>query len=125
MNARALRAVVVIVIGAITAGCSSAPADLARRSPGDAERGRALILQNGCVSCHAIPGVPSVEGDLNAPDLHGFAERNFIAGQIPNRTEELIQWLLNPQAIAPGTLMPDVGLTRSEAEDIAAYLYQH
>jgi cytochrome c len=31
--------------------------------------------------------------------------------------------LRNPQSIEPGTIMPDLGLSESEARDIAAYLY--
>jgi cytochrome c len=112
-----------IFLGAL-AGCASDD----RRSdelPGDPERGRAAITEYGCASCHSIPGVPSVGDDSVAPDLQGFADRHFIAGQIPNRTEELIEWLMNPQAIEPGTLMPDLGVTQEDAEDIAAYLSQH
>jgi cytochrome c1 len=35
----------------------------------------------------------------------------------------LILWLQNPQAVEPGTVMPNLGLTEIEARDIAAYLY--
>jgi cytochrome c len=89
---------------------------------GDAERGAVAVEQYGCTSCHAVPGVPSVENGIG-PSLDGFAERRYIAGQLPNRPEELIRWLLDPQAIEPGTAMPDTGLSEEEARDIAAYLY--
>jgi cytochrome c2 len=117
--------IVTAIVGLIVVGCAAPEHDESRQSPGNAERGRALIVEQGCASCHSIPDVPSVGDDSVAPDLHGFADRDVIAGQIPNRTEELIAWLMNPQEIEPGTLMPDLGLTQEEAEDIAAYLYQH
>lgn len=90
---------------------------------GDAERGHELVMQYGCTSCHSIPNVPSVGDESVAPALDNLADRDFLAGQIPNRTEELIAWLQNPQLIAPGTLMPDMGVTEDDAEDIAAFLY--
>lgn len=90
---------------------------------GSPERGRVAVLQYGCASCHAMPDVPSVDNDLIAPDLRGFDDRHYIAGQIPNRPEELVRWLRNPQAIAPGTVMPNMGVTEQDARDIAAYLY--
>ncbi|MDX2377258.1 c-type cytochrome [Microbacterium sp. LRZ72] len=90
---------------------------------GDPEQGRTLVVQYGCTSCHSIPNVPSVDDESVAPALDDLADRDFLAGQIPNRTEELIAWLQNPQLVDPGTLMPDMGVTRGDAEDIAAFLY--
>lgn len=88
---------------------------------GNAERGRQAILQYGCASCHAIPDINDSGGV--GPDLNGFDERAYIAGQIPNRPEELIRWLRNPQDIAPGTVMPNMDVTEQDARDIAAFLY--
>lgn len=90
---------------------------------GDPSRGQSLVRQYGCVSCHAVPGVPSVEDDRLAPDLEGFEDRYYIAGQLPNRPEELIRWLQDPPGITPGTVMPDMGVSEQDARDIAAYLY--
>jgi len=46
---------------------------------GDADRGKALILQFDCGSCHTIPGVRGARG-LVGPPLLWFARRTFIAG---------------------------------------------
>jgi cytochrome c1 len=35
----------------------------------------------------------------------------------------MVIWLQHPQVIDPLTAMPDVGVTPSDAQDIAAYLY--
>lgn len=89
---------------------------------GDPERGRDLVVEYGCVSCHAIPGVPGVADGVGS-DLDDFAAQRYINGQVPNRPEELIRWIRDPQAIAPGVLMPDLGVTEQDARDIAAFLY--
>jgi cytochrome c len=34
-----------------------------------------------------------------------------------------VQFLQNPQAVQPGSLMPQLGVTRTEARHIAAFLY--
>ncbi len=57
------------------------------------------------------------------PSLGGMARRGFIAGQLPNRTDVLVAFMLDPPALVPRTGMPSTGLTREEALHIAAYLY--
>lgn len=91
---------------------------------GDAGRGRALIVsgQYGCAACHAISGVRNARG-IVGPRLDGFARRSFIAGVAPNRPGQLVAFLQDPPAIAPGTAMPMLGLTETEARDVAAFLY--
>lgn len=90
---------------------------------GDPHRGQDAMVRYGCTSCHAVPGIPSVANDRIAPNLEGFDDRYYIAGQIPNRPEELIRWLQNPPAVTPGTVMPNLGVTEQDAKDLAAYLY--
>lgn len=89
---------------------------------GNAERGAEILRVAACKSCHTIPGIKGAHGRI-APPLNFFSERSFIAGQVPNSPENLVQWILEPQSIEPGTAMPDVGLTDEEARDVAAYLY--
>ena len=76
----------------------------------------------GCGSCHAIPGVRGAEG-VAGPPLAGWARRAFIAGALPNRPEHLVRWIADPQAVEPGTAMPDVGAPDQDARDMAAYLF--
>ena len=91
---------------------------------GDADRGRAAIERYGCAACHMIPDVPGPQGGVG-PDLANFAERRYIAGDEPNAPAELERWIQDPQAVEPGTIMPDLGVSAPEARDIAAYLYAH
>lgn len=89
---------------------------------GDPERGRQLIESYGCGTCHTISGIESTDKYVGPP-LDGLAERRYIAGDEPNNLEVLIAWIQDPQAIEPGTIMPDLGVSADEARDIAAYLY--
>ena len=89
---------------------------------GDADRGRRLITQFQCSACHVIPGIAGVRGEAG-PSLAAFGRRSYIAGRIPNQPDRLMQWLADPPAMKPGTLMPGMGLSAQDARDMAAYLY--
>ena len=89
---------------------------------GDVTRGRVLIEAYGCGTCHTIPGVRGARGTAASP-LLWFAERSFIAGEVPNTPVNLVRWLRDPRDIEPLTAMPALGVTDEQARDIAAYLY--
>lgn len=89
---------------------------------GDAERGEALFRMHGCESCHTATGVRAWQG-ISGPPLDGWARRDFIAGAAPNTPENLIVWIMDPDAIEPGTAMPDLAVSEAEARHIAAYLF--
>jgi cytochrome c len=89
---------------------------------GDPEKGRTAIRRYGCQVCHSIPGVEGARGQVG-PALDGIGGRSYLAGQLPNTPENLIRWIREPQNVAPGTAMPDMGVTPDDSKDIAAYLY--
>jgi cytochrome c1 len=89
---------------------------------GDVHQGERLIASYGCGSCHIVPGVSGAQG-LVGPPLDHFASRSYIAGQVPNNADFLIRWIEVPQAIEPGTAMPNLGVSEGQARSIAAYLY--
>lgn len=89
---------------------------------GNAQRGKQLIRGYGCGACHIIPGIRSARG-LVGPPLFEFGDRTIIAGELPNTPDNLVKWLENPRAIEPNNAMPDLGLSKVQATDIAAYLY--
>lgn len=89
---------------------------------GSARRGREVIAQHNCGSCHTIPGVRGARG-LVAPPLLWFARRTYIAGEVPNTPENLAHWVQSPTSIEPNTAMPTVGLDDQQARDVVAYLY--
>jgi cytochrome c2 len=89
---------------------------------GDADRGKSAIEMYGCGSCHTIPGIRDANG-MVGPPLMMWSRRTYIAGEVPNTPDFLIRWIEMPQAIEPGTAMPNLGVTEGRARDIAAYLY--
>jgi cytochrome c len=118
------RLTVFVLAAAVAAGCSSTPG---REPPpqvpgGNPARGSDLIQELGCGSCHVIPGVRGAVGTVGPP-LEHWVERGFIAGQLPNNADNLIRWIMDPQAVEPGTAMPNLHVTEQQASDIAAYLY--
>lgn len=92
------------------------------RMNGDPERGKQLIQYYGCGACHTIPGIYTARGVVGPP-LTYFSRRTMIAGELPNSPNNLVRWIRNPKTIEPGTAMPVLGVTDSDAHDVAAYLY--
>jgi cytochrome c oxidase subunit II len=73
------------------------------------------------VGCHAIAG--TVAQSVVAPNLTHFGSRQTLAaGVLDNTTENLARWLKNPQAVKPGSLMPNLGLRESDMTALIAYL---
>jgi cytochrome c len=89
---------------------------------GDVVRGRRLLTDYGCHSCHTIPGIREAKATVGPP-LTDWADRHYIAGALSNTPENLILWIQYPQSIEPGTVMPDMGVTDQDARDVAAYLF--
>ena len=56
------------------------------------------------------------------PPLEGMASRTMIAGTLTNTQENMVLWLRKPNAVKPLTAMPELGVTREDAADMAAYL---
>lgn len=88
---------------------------------GDPQRGKRILRQYACHSCHMVPGVTGSEVDVARP-LTDLARRPVIAGRLAPTQENLIRWIRDPQAIDPRTAMPDMGVTQRDAVDISAYL---
>jgi cytochrome c oxidase assembly factor CtaG/cytochrome c2 len=89
---------------------------------GEPGRGKQVIRQYGCPSCHTIPGIREANA-LVGPSLEHIASRMYIAGVLTNTPEHMLRWLQNPPAVDPLTAMPNLGVTEADARDIAGYLY--
>lgn len=127
-NGRRMRVIVTTVLLsmaiALVASCSTAPsAPPATVTGGDRERGLAAIEQNGCASCHSIPGIQRADSSFVGPPLTKYGRRSYIAGVLANNEENLVRWIMNPKEINPRTAMPDLDIDEIQARDIAAYLY--
>ena len=110
------------VIGGLLAACKP-PGETRRVPEGSAEaRVLALIESAGCGACHEIPGVEWPQGELG-PSLAGFDDVGLIAGALPNRPGTLAAFIRDAPSVKPGSTMPPMPLSESQAADIAAYLY--
>ncbi len=117
-----------LLLAAVTAlaACGRPDAPTVRQATmvGAAEpkKAPAALRAYGCVSCHTIPGVRGANA-LVGPPLNAFAKRRFVAGRVPNEPDRLVQFIVNPQSIKPGSAMPVTGIGVEEARNVAAYLY--
>jgi sulfur-oxidizing protein SoxX len=80
-----------------------AAAPVCAAPPGDAARGRALLLQrqaSGCILCHVLPGLqPGLpQGGALGPPLSGLATRYS--------RDELFQRIADARRVNPETIMP-------------------
>ena len=89
---------------------------------GDPDRGKSAVQKYGCGACHTIPGIPGAYATVGPP-LTQMGSRNYIAGVMKNTPENLIQWIQNPPAVDPKTAMPHLGISESDARDVAAFIY--
>jgi cytochrome c len=110
-----------LFVSALIAACGDSDAQRPL-ALGDTGRGRELIQRYGCIACHTVAGLPSYGANVGPP-LVNMAERGYLAGVLPNTPEHMVRWLRDPPAVDPRTAMPNLGLSDSEAADIAAYLY--
>ena len=103
-------------------GCRGVDETARRLTGGEPARGEVAIRKYGCQTCHTIPGVSGADG-LVGPPLDRIGSRTYLAGRLPNTPENMMRWIRDPQGIAPGTGMPEMGVTEQDGRDIAAYLY--
>lgn len=81
----------------------------------------APVFDAHCASCHVIRGT-SAKGKAG-PDLtHIAGRRSIAAGTLPMTRGGLQGWIVQPQALKPGTMMPASGLSASRADAVADYL---
>jgi len=84
-------------------------------------QGQRIFETTACINCHTVAG--TVANGRFGPDLTHLMSRDTIAaGAAKNTPENLRQWILNPDAIKPGSLMPAMQLSDPELDALTAYL---
>ena len=84
-------------------------------------RGQLVFLAGGCALCHSVVGTPA--GGRTGPDLTHLASRRTIAAAtLPNTRGNLGGWIVDPQQIKPGALMPPNNLEPADLRALLAYL---
>ncbi len=86
-----------------------------------AAAGRELFLTTACINCHTVRG--TVANGRFGPDLTHLMRRVTLgAGVAPNDAEHLEQWILDPDHLKPGVLMPAMGLDEHGVDQLVAWL---
>ncbi len=89
--------------------------------PNSAPPAAVALFNMKCGSCHAVRGT-NAAGVLG-PDLSHLMQRHMIAsGLLPNTPTDLAQWVSDPQALKPGSLMQKPELSPQELAMIESYL---
>jgi cytochrome c oxidase subunit 2 len=87
----------------------------------DASQGQRVFETTACINCHTVAGT-AANGRFG-PDLTHLMSRDTIAaGAAKNTPENLRQWILNPDSIKPGSLMPAMQLSDQDLVALTAYL---
>jgi cytochrome c2 len=89
---------------------------------GSVPRGQQAFGKYGCGGCHTVHHIPQASGTVGPP-LDGVAARGIIGGRLSNNPDNMRLWIENPQRVSPGTAMPNLGVTKQDSRDIAAFLY--
>jgi cytochrome c oxidase subunit 2 len=87
------------------------------------KRGEQVFAQ--CMSCHTIEGTPSADLKIAkiGPDLSNFGNRRYLGSQTRlNTMKNLKEWIKDPASIKPGSLMPALGLSDEQIDDVSAYI---
>ncbi len=85
------------------------------------KHGKQVFMGSTCVMCHAIAGTSAGAG--LGPDLTHVAGRlSLAAGTIPNNPGHLAGWIIDPQRIKPGVIMPQHNIPPKDLRDLLAYL---
>ena len=86
-----------------------------------ARAGRDLFLSQTCINCHRVRGTPAA--GTYAPDLtHLMSRQTLASGVVPNNREQLRKWVIDPQQLKDGCLMPAFGLSDRQVEQLVGYL---
>lgn len=80
-----------------------------------------LFKSKGCVACHTVAEVEGAVGTIG-PVLDGLASRAELTSGLPVTKENVADWIRDPGAVKPGTVMPNLGLSEDEIDKLAGWL---
>jgi cytochrome c oxidase subunit 2 len=83
--------------------------------------GRRVFERTACLNCHAINGTNG--NGRFGPDLtHLMSRRTIASGAAENNSQNLRQWIQDPDSIKPGSLMPAMKLSDADLDALVRYL---
>src|SRR5690606_34934645 len=84
-------------------------------------RGRSIFLGSGCAACHTIRGTQAA-GTLGHDLTHVGGRLTLAAATVANTPDHLGAWIVDPQRIKPGSLMPATPLAPADLSALIHYL---
>ena len=88
-----------------------------------AQQGVQVFARVGCITCHTIRWGSTGAGGTRGPDLtHVGSRRTLAAGTLPNTPGTMAGWIANPQALKPGSDMPNLNLNGDDLQALLALL---
>jgi cytochrome c oxidase subunit 2 len=90
-------------------------------APASTAAGARLFQRLTCTNCHTIAGTPAT-GTAGPNLTHIGSRATLAAGVLSNTPDGLTRWLRDPQAVKPGSLMPNFHLRDDEVTLLVAYL---
>ena len=87
-----------------------------------AKAGEQQFIASGCSACHTINGQQGAVGVIGPNLTHVGARTTIASGIMENNSENLHKWLSNPPGVKPGSLMPNLGLSKDAIDKLVAYL---
>lgn len=91
-----------------------------QQTQADAERGKALFDEKGCIACHQLHGSGGDVGPSLTTQVPEFPHGTWVGDKL--RGGWIYQWLKDPQALLPETIEPNLNLSDQEARDLTAFL---
>jgi cytochrome c oxidase subunit 2 len=85
------------------------------------KRGREVFLSSSCVLCHHISGIGAY-GHVGPNLTHVGSHALIAAGALDHTRQNLHAWLADPQAIKPGSQMPQTKLSTEAIQALTEYL---
>ncbi|MGZ3788472.1 MAG: c-type cytochrome [Bacteriovorax sp.] len=85
--------------------------------PGNADNGKKIISQVGCLACHGVDGL-----EEQSNKAKGYAGPWLTGLGSKVQPDWLVTWLKKPSHYQEDTIMPSLRLSDSEANDVATYL---
>jgi cytochrome c oxidase subunit 2 len=87
----------------------------------EAKRGEQVFLSAACPLCHGVRGTAAAAS--RGPDLTHLMSRSTLgAATLPNTRGHLAGWVLDPQTVKLGNLMPPNLVPAAELQPLLAYL---
>ncbi len=76
-----------------------------------------------CANCHKIDGT-NANGNIGPNLTHLFSRKKMLAGMLPVSEDNLYKWISHPQAIKPGSKMPDFIFSKDTLNALVHYMTQ-